>query len=50
MWKNYFGKKAKVFGVDISPSCKKLEEDQIKIYIGDQSDKTFLRQLKRIFL
>ena len=45
MWKHYFGPKAKIFGVDINPECKKLEEDQIKIYVGDQADKSFLKQL-----
>lgn len=47
MWKSYFGDKAKIFGVDINPLCKRLEEDQIKIFIGDQADKTFLRWLRR---
>src|ERR1017187_1581521 len=45
MWKHYFGPKAKIFGVDINPECKKLEEDQIEIHIGDQSDKGFLNRL-----
>ena len=45
MWKHYFGPKAKIFGVDINPECKSLEEDQIKIFIGDQADKSFLEQL-----
>jgi 23S rRNA U2552 (ribose-2'-O)-methylase RlmE/FtsJ len=45
MWKHYFGSKAKIIGVDINPECKKLEEDQIKIYIGNQADKSFLKQL-----
>jgi hypothetical protein len=47
MWKNYFGPKAKIFGVDINPECKKLEESQIEIHIGDQADKNFLEQLTR---
>jgi Methyltransferase domain len=45
MWKDYFGKKARIVGVDINPECKKLEEDQIDIVIGDQDDRTFLRSL-----
>jgi 23S rRNA U2552 (ribose-2'-O)-methylase RlmE/FtsJ len=45
MWKNYFGPKAKIYGVDINPHCKQLEEDQVKIFIGDQEDKAFLRSL-----
>ena len=45
MWKQYFGPNAKIFGVDINPHCKKLEEEQIEIFIGDQEDRIFLRSL-----
>lgn len=46
MWKDYFGEKAEVFGLDIDDECKKLEEDRIHIFIGDQEDKDYLRTLK----
>ena len=46
MWKNYFGPKAKIYGIDIDPDCKKFEEENIEIFIGSQSDKKFLRKLK----
>jgi|ERR1035437_2387986 hypothetical protein len=46
MWKSYFGDKAKIYGIDINPKCKDLEEDNIKIFIGSQSDKAFLRNVK----
>jgi len=46
MWKSYFGDKAKIYGVDVDPHCKELEEDQIKILIGDQADRHFLQVLK----
>ncbi len=46
MWKEYFGPKARIIGVDVNPRCKELEEDQIEIYIGSQSDRKFLRELK----
>ena len=45
MWKNYFGPKARIYGVDINPHCKQLEEDQVTIFIGDQEDKKFLKSL-----
>lgn len=45
MWKEYFGDQAEIVGVDIEPRCKKFEEDRIKIYIGDQADRNFLRNL-----
>jgi len=45
MWKQYFGPNAKIFGIDINPHRKKLEEEQIKIFIGDQEDRVFLKSL-----
>lgn len=45
MWKEYFGPKCKIYGVDINPHCKQLEEDQIEIFIGDQEDRAFLKSL-----
>lgn len=46
MWKEYFGPKARIIGVDINPKCKQLEEPQIEIYIGDQADSKFLATLR----
>ncbi|MBK9538639.1 MAG: class I SAM-dependent methyltransferase [Flavobacteriales bacterium] len=46
MWKNYFGDKARIYGIDINPRCKELEEDRIKIFTGSQSDRAFLRKVK----
>ncbi|MDR3266421.1 MAG: class I SAM-dependent methyltransferase [Tannerella sp.] len=46
MWKNYFGEKAQIFGIDIEPKCKSFEEENIKIFIGSQSDRKFLREVK----
>ena len=31
MWKNYFGKDAKIVGVDINSKCKELEEEGIAV-------------------
>lgn len=45
IWKRYFGPKATIIGVDINPECKKLEEDRIKILIGDQGDRKFLKSI-----
>lgn len=27
MWKEYFGSRAKIYGIDINPDCKQLEEE-----------------------
>ena len=45
VWKKYFGDKARIFAVDILPECKKLEEENVKIFIGSQEDKKFLKKL-----
>jgi hypothetical protein len=45
VWKKYFGDKAKIYAVDINPECKTLEEENVKIFIGSQEDKTFLSGL-----
>lgn len=47
MWKSYFGDKAKIYGIDINPKCKTLEEENIEIFIGSQSDPVFLQKLKQ---
>ena len=38
--------KMQIYGLDIDPRCKSLEEDRIKIFIGSQTDKVFLNDLK----
>ena len=47
MWKDYFGKKAKIIGVDIDERCKNFEEDQITIEIGSQEDRNFWADFKQ---
>ncbi len=45
MWKNYFGDQVKIYGIDINPDCKRLEEDRVEIIIGDQEDRSFLKSV-----
>lgn len=48
MWQNYFGKdKCKIYAIDITPECKIMaeENDNIKVFIGDQADKNFIQQV-----
>ena len=45
IWEKYFPK-ANIFAIDIDPECKQYETDRIKIFIGDQADKNFLRNVK----
>ena len=49
MWKDYFKtstNKVCIYGIDIDPDCKGLEEDDIKIFIGSQEDRKFLREVR----
>ena len=45
MWKNYFGENAKIYGIDIDERCKDLEEENISIFIGSQTDRKFLKSV-----
>ena len=36
MWRNFFGKKAKIIGIDLNPESKRFEKYGFKIFIGDQ--------------
>src|SRR3954452_23932755 len=46
MWKHYFGRKARIIGVDIDPHCSAFAERRVEVVIGDQEDRGFLRQLR----
>tara|TARA_Y100000389_G_C17341076_1_gene453370 strand:- start:58 stop:864 length:807 start_codon:yes stop_codon:yes gene_type:complete len=41
MWRNFFGKQARIIGIDLNPEAKKWEKDGFEIFIGDQSDPDF---------
>jgi hypothetical protein len=45
MWRNYFGKEATIWGIDIDPRCKTLEDQNTHILIGSQEDPLFLRSI-----
>jgi len=47
MWKEYFGEKATVVGIDINPNCKQFEDTSKNIFveIGSQSDPEFLKSV-----
>ena len=47
MWRDYFGKQIQLIGVDINPNCQQLEEPGVRIVIGDQQDRNFLRELAK---
>ena len=41
MWRNYFGKKARIIGIDLNPETKQFEKYGFEVFIGDQSKKSF---------
>ena len=41
MWRDFFGKKARIIGIDLNPEAKKFEKYGFEIIIGDQSSETF---------
>ncbi|MEX0930073.1 MAG: class I SAM-dependent methyltransferase [Candidatus Paceibacterota bacterium] len=46
MWKEYFKNKIKLYAVDVKPECKQFEEENVRIFIGDQADRHFLKTLQ----
>ena len=44
IWKKYFGKDARIIGIDNNPECKKFENEEYEIIIGSQSDPFFWRK------
>jgi len=47
MWRDYFGPDARIVGVDIDPRCRDLAPPGTEVRIGSQTDREFLRALKR---
>mgnify|MGYP003642165355 CR=1 FL=1 len=49
MWNYYFDNKCKIYGVDVDPECKKLEQyfDNVTIFIGDQGSPDFWKKFKQ---
>lgn len=45
MWRDYFGPDATIWGIDIDPNCKTLEEKDTHILIGSQEDPQFLASI-----
>ena len=41
MWREFFGPKARIIGIDLNPNAKKWEEHGFEIFIGNQSDISF---------
>ena len=47
MWRNFFGSKARIIGIDMNPHAKKWEKHGFEIFIGSQSDKNFWKDFSK---
>ena len=45
MWRDYFGKDARIIGIDLNPKATKWVDHGFEIYIGDQADPNFWKLL-----
>lgn len=46
MWRNYFGPRSRVYGVDISPECQAYRGEGVEIFTGDQANPAFWRDFR----
>jgi len=46
MWRDYFGPRCYIYGVDIQDACRVYENERTKIFIGDQADRSFWKRVK----
>jgi hypothetical protein len=47
MWRDYFGFRCRVYGVDIEEACKCYENEFTEIFVGDQEDRGFWKGFKQ---
>jgi cephalosporin hydroxylase len=45
MWREYFGPRAQLYGIDRDRRCKQWEAPWFQVFIGDQADRAFLHQV-----
>ena len=46
MWRHYFGRGARIVGIDLDPRCRQFEGDRSASMIGDQADRKFLAEVR----
>lgn len=47
MWRDFFGPKARIIGIDLNPNAKKWEAHGFEIFIGSQSDENFWKDFTK---
>ena len=48
MWRRYFGPGARIVGIDVHPACSRFAGDGVEVLIGDQADRGFLAEVRRM--
>lgn len=48
MWRDYFGPRCHIYGVDIQEACRVYEDARTQIFIGDQVDRAFWKHVKEV--
>ena len=46
MWREYFGERCHVYGVDVDAACMAHSGEKTKVFIGDQADRAFWAKVK----
>ena len=44
MWRDFFGSKARIIGIDFNSTAKKWEKNGFEIFIGNQADPKFWKE------
>jgi len=47
MWRWYFGDAARIYGMDLDPNARRSEDVATRVFVGDQGDRNFLREVRR---
>ncbi|WP_245239721.1 class I SAM-dependent methyltransferase [Methylobacterium variabile] len=42
VWRRYFGDRARIHGLDINPACASIDDLDLRVHVGDQTDKALL--------
>lgn len=48
MWRGYFGDAARIYGADKDPATMRHEDIATRIFVGDQADRNFLRDMLKV--
>jgi hypothetical protein len=46
LWREYFGPRCHIYGVDVEEACLRYAGDSIHVFIGDQADRDFWRRFR----